>query len=132
MTWPPQLVVPMHLLRRNSFLLSTAGQVAPFWVFNCPQDGWMLCLFVTFLARTLQHSSIKFYLSGSQINRPYVASELSTSIRGSWTHLQTVSARRGSYVASSIARALLPPHGCLLHMILMLIIWQSLDLGQIT
>ena len=30
----------------------------------CPTDEWTLCLFVTFLARTLQHSSIKVYLSG--------------------------------------------------------------------
>ena len=29
-----------------------------------PTDEWTLCLFVTFLARTLQHSSIKVYLSG--------------------------------------------------------------------
>ena len=30
----------------------------------CPTDECTLCLFVTFLARTLQHSSIKVYLSG--------------------------------------------------------------------
>ena len=30
----------------------------------CPTDEWMLYLFVTFLARTLHHSSIKVYLSG--------------------------------------------------------------------
>jgi len=30
----------------------------------CPADEWTLCLFVTFLARTIQHSSIKVYLSG--------------------------------------------------------------------
>ena len=30
----------------------------------CPMDEWMLCLFVIFLSRTLQHSSIKVYLSG--------------------------------------------------------------------
>ena len=30
----------------------------------CPTDEWTLCLFVTFLARTLQDSSIKVYLSG--------------------------------------------------------------------
>ena len=30
----------------------------------CPTDEWTLCLFVTFLARTLQHSSIKVYLLG--------------------------------------------------------------------
>ena len=30
----------------------------------CPADAWTLCLFSTFLARTIQHSSIKVYLSG--------------------------------------------------------------------
>ena len=30
----------------------------------CPADEWTLCLFVTFLARTIKHSSIKVYLSG--------------------------------------------------------------------
>ena len=30
----------------------------------CPADEWTLCLFVTFLARTIKHSSIKMYLSG--------------------------------------------------------------------
>ena len=29
----------------------------------CPTDEWMLCLFVTFLANTVQHSTIKVYLS---------------------------------------------------------------------
>jgi len=29
----------------------------------CPADEWTLCLFVTFVARTIQHSSIKVYLS---------------------------------------------------------------------
>ena len=30
----------------------------------CPADEWTLCLFTTFLAGSLQHSSIKVYLSG--------------------------------------------------------------------
>ena len=30
----------------------------------CPADEWTLCLFATFLAGSLQHSSIKVYLSG--------------------------------------------------------------------
>ena len=29
----------------------------------CPTDEWTLCLFATFLARSVQHSSIKVYLS---------------------------------------------------------------------
>lgn len=29
-----------------------------------PADEWMLCLFATFLAKTVQHTSIKVYLSG--------------------------------------------------------------------
>ena len=29
----------------------------------CPVDEWMLCLFVTFLANTVQYSTIKVYLS---------------------------------------------------------------------
>ena len=30
----------------------------------CPTDEWTLCLFATFLANTVQHSTIKVYLSG--------------------------------------------------------------------
>ena len=30
----------------------------------CPTDEWTLCLFATFLARFLHHSTIKVYLSG--------------------------------------------------------------------
>ena len=30
----------------------------------CPADEWTLCLFTTFLARSLPHASIKVYLSG--------------------------------------------------------------------
>ena len=88
------------------FLLSTAGQVAPFWV-SVPYGHLMLCFFVTFLTWTLQHSSITF------IN---LASELSTLIRGSQIYLQTVSACKGSHMVSSVSRALLPPQGCLLQM----------------
>ena len=33
----------------------------------CLADEWTLCLFVTFLARTIKHSSIKVYLSGVRV-----------------------------------------------------------------
>ena len=75
---------------------------------QCPRDKWMLCLFVTFLARTLQDSSIKVYLSGIRalhINQGFL------DLLADCLRLQRVV--RG---ISGDARALLHPHSCLLQM----------------
>ena len=44
-------------------ILHPAWQDSPLWFPPCPADEWTLCLFATFLASTVQHSTIKVYLS---------------------------------------------------------------------
>ena len=58
------------------------------------------CLFITFLARTIQHSSIKVYLSGL---------ELSTLNKGSLIRFWTAFVPNGLYVAPSTVMVLLLP-----------------------
>ena len=55
MVWLLQPGVPMYQLKLGK--LHPSGS-------PCPTDEWTLCLFATFLARTLLHSSIKVYFSG--------------------------------------------------------------------
>ena len=87
----------------------------------CPRDEWMLCLFVTFLARTLQDSSIKVYLSGIRalhINQGFL-DPLADCLR-----LQRVvrGIRRCQGTPSSTRLPITDD--------LKLIIWQSLDLSH--
>ena len=85
----------------------------------CPTDEWTLCLFVTFLARTIQHSSIKVYLSGVRalhieqgVPNPHVnCCHLQRVIRGI-KHCQGSSSSNQLPITDD----------------LMLVIWRSLDL----
>ena len=85
----------------------------------CPTNEWTLCLFVTFLARTLQHSSIKVYLSGIRALHIYqrFPDPLTDCLR-----LQRVV--RGIKRCQGTPSTWLPitDH-------LMLVIWRSLDLS---
>ena len=107
MAWSPGLVVPMHQPRQN--LVPSV-------------NSWASCTLLGL--HTLQTSgrfaSLSLFWLEPSSTRPlrfiYLVSELSTSIRGSRIRLQTSSACRGSYVASSVARELLPPYSCLLQM----------------
>ena len=86
----------------------------------CPTDKWTLCLFATFLARTLQHSSIKVYLSGVRalhIDQGF-PDPLSNCLR-----LQRV--------VRGIKRCQGTPSSTRLPITddLMVVIWQSLDLS---
>ena len=117
MAWHPRLVIPMRPPRQNLFpsvnSLASSTLLSP-----------------RALRMSGRFASLSPFWLGPSSHRPsrviYLESELSTLIRGSRIRLQTVSACRGSSVASSVARALPPPTAA---DDLMLIIWQSLDLG---
>lgn len=86
----------------------------------CTTDEWTLCLFVTFLARTLQHSSIKVYLSGIR------ALHIDQGFPDPLTDCL-----RLQRVARGIKRCQGTPSSTWLPITddLMLVIWQSLDLS---
>ena len=86
----------------------------------CPTDEWTLCLFVTFLARTLQHSSIKVYLSG--IRALHIDQGFPDPL---------ADCLRLQRVVRGIKRCQGTPSSTRLPITddLMLIIWQSLDFG---
>ena len=86
----------------------------------CPTDEWRLCLFVTFLVRTAQHSSIKVYLSG--IRALHIEQGFPDPL---------ADCLRLQRVIRGIKRCLGTPSSTRLPITddLMLIIWQSLDLG---
>ena len=86
----------------------------------CPKDEWPLCLFVTFLARTLQHLSIKVHLSAIRalcIDQGF-PDPLADSLRLQWVihgikHYQSTPSSTRLPITDD----------------LMQIIWQSLDPG---
>ena len=86
----------------------------------CPTDEWTLCLLVTFLARTLQDSSIKVYLSG--IRALHIDQGFPDPL-ADCLHLQRV--------ICGIKRCQGAPSSTRLPITdaLMLIIWQFLDLS---
>ena len=69
------LVQGLALSTRSSYLsgqkkfynfCSQLGKAHPFGS-PCPTDEWTLCLFATFLANTVKHSTIKVYLSAVRL-----------------------------------------------------------------
>ena len=86
----------------------------------CPTDEWTLCL-VTFLARTLQHSSIKVYLSGI---RALHIDQGFPDLLADCLRLQRV--------VRGIKRCQGTPSSSRLPITddLMLVIWRSLDFGR--
>lgn len=86
----------------------------------CPADEWTLCLFATFLARSLQHSSIKVYLSG--IRALHIDQGFPDPL---------ADCLRLQRVVRGIKRCQGTPSSNRLPITddLMLVIWQSLDVG---
>ena len=86
----------------------------------CPADEWTLCLFATFLAKTVQHASIKVYLSG--VRALHIDQGFSDPLAGCLRLrrvLRGIKCCQGSPVASRLP----------ITDDLMLVIWNSLDLG---
>ena len=85
----------------------------------CPVDEWTLCLFATFLAARIQHSSIKVYLSG--IRALHIEQGFADPL-ANCLHLQRViRGIKRSQGSSSSSRLRITDD-------LMLVIWRSLDL----
>ena len=86
----------------------------------CPADEWTLCLFATFLAKTVQHASIKVYLSG--VRALHIDQGFSDPLAGCLRLrrvLRGIKRCQGSPVASRLP----------ITDDLMLVIWNSLDLS---
>ena len=86
----------------------------------CPADEWTLCLFAKFLAKTVQHASIKVYLSG--VRALHIDQGFSDPLAGCLRLrrvLRGIKRCQGSPVASRLP----------ITDDLMLVIWNSLDLG---
>lgn len=85
----------------------------------CPTDEWTLCLFATFLARSIQHSSIKVYLSG--VRALHIEQGFADPL---------VNCLRLQRVIRGIKRSQGSPSSNRLPITdsLMLVIWKSLDL----
>ena len=85
----------------------------------CPADEWTLCLFVTFLARTIRHSSIKVYLSG--VRALHIEQGFPDPL---------INCLRLQQVVRGIKRCQGSPSSSRLPITddLMLVIWRSLDL----
>ena len=94
------------------------GKLHPFGL-PCPADEGTLCLFVTFLARTIKHSSIKVYLSG--VRALHIDHRFPDPLINC-LHLQRV-VRGIKRCKGSSSSSRLPITDDL-----MLVIWQSLDL----
>ena len=85
----------------------------------CPADEWTLCLFATFLANRIQHSSIKVYLSG--VRALHIEQGFPDPL-ANCLHLQRV-VRGIKRCQGSSSSSRLPITDDL-----MLLIWRSLDL----
>ena len=85
----------------------------------CPADEWTLCLFVTFLARTIKHSSIKVYLSG--VRALHIDHGFPDPLINCLRLQQVVRGIKRCQGSSSSSRLPITDD-------LMLVIWQSLDL----
>ena len=86
----------------------------------CPTDEWTLCLFVTFLARTLKHSSIKVYLSG--IRALHIDQGFPDPLTDCLRLQRVVRGIKRCQGTSSSTRLPITDD-------LLLVIWRSLDLG---
>ena len=87
----------------------------------CPTDEWTLCLFVTFLARTLQHSSIKVYFSG--IRALHIDQGFPDPLTDCLRLQRVVRGIKRCQGTSSSSRLPITDD-------LMLVIWRSLDVGR--
>ena len=85
----------------------------------CPADEWTLCLFVTFLARTIKHSSIKVYLSG--VRALHIDHGFPDPLINCLRLQRVVRGIKRCQGSSSSSRLPITDD-------LMLVIWQSLDL----
>ena len=85
----------------------------------CLADEWMLCLFVTFLARTIKHSSIKVYLSG--VRALHIDHGFADPLINCLRLQRVVRGIKRCQGSSSSSRLPITDD-------LMLVIWQSLDL----
>ena len=82
----------------------------------CPADEWTLCLFATFLAGSLQHSSIKVYLSG--VRALHIEQGFADPLHNCLRLQRVIRGTQGS-----------PSSSCLpITDDLMLVIWKSLNL----
>ena len=98
------------------------GKLNPSWL-PCPADEWTLCLFVTFLARTIKHYSIKVYLSG--VRALHIDHGFPDPLINCLRLQRVVRGIKRCQGSSSSGRLPITDH-------LMLVIWQSLDLHRIT
>ena len=85
----------------------------------CPVDEWTLCLFATFLANLIQHSSIKVYLSG--VRALHIEQGFPDPIANCLRLQRVVRGIKRCQGSSSSSRLPITDD-------LMLLIWQSLDL----
>ena len=85
----------------------------------CPADEWTLCLFATFLAARIQHSSIKVYLSG--IRAPHIEQGFPDPLANCLRLQRVIRGIKHSQGSSSSSRLPITDD-------LMLVIWRSLDL----
>ena len=85
----------------------------------CPADEWTLCLFATFLAARIQHSSIKVYLSG--IRALHIEQGFPDPLANCLRLQRVIRGIKRSQGSSSFSRLPITDD-------LMLVIWRSLDL----
>jgi len=87
--------------------------------YPCPADEWTLCLFATFLAKRIQHSSIKVYLSG--VRALHIEQGFPDPLANCLRLQRVVHGIKCCQGSSSSSRLPITDD-------LMLLIWQSLDL----
>ena len=85
----------------------------------CPADEWTLCLFATFLARSLQHASIKVYLSG--VRALHIEQGFADPLQNCLRLQRVIRGIKRSQGTPSASRLPITDD-------LMLVIWKSLDL----
>ena len=85
----------------------------------CPADEWTLCLFATFLAARIQHSSIKVYLSG--IRALHIEQGFPDPLANCLRLQRVIRGIKRSQGSSSSSRLPITDD-------LMFVIWRSLDL----
>ena len=85
----------------------------------CPADEWTLCLFTTFLAARIQHSSIKVYLSG--ITAHHIEQGFPDPLANCLRLQRVIRGIKRSQGSSSSSRLPITDD-------LMFVIWRSLDL----
>ena len=85
----------------------------------CPAEEWTLCLFATFLANRIQHSSIKVYLSG--VHALHIEQGFPDPLANCLRLQRVVHGIKRCQGSSSSSRLLITDD-------LMLLIWRSLDL----